>query len=75
MGGALDALDAEGFDELVQFLGFVAGDPSTEGDVLASPAARGFFDIAVVERLQSNAAFDELLLKHLPQRSQPVFVG
>src|SRR3954447_21550176 len=52
LGLALDALEAEALDVLVQLPGLVAGDAGLQRRALAHPTTGGILDRAVVERLE-----------------------
>src|SRR5918993_5893850 len=70
---ALDTLEPEPLDELVDGGGLVPRDARDQADVLAGGAAGGLLDLAVVERLERHLAAGEPLLQHFAQGGEPVF--
>ena len=75
LGLALDTLEPEILDELVELARLVGGDPRIELGRLAHRASGCLLELAVLERLQRDPTLHELLLEHLAHRTEAVLGG
>ena len=67
-----EALHAHLFDQLVDLLAHVLGDPGFERDLLARAVMTRLFDLPGLQRLERHLALDEFLLEQLVEGAQTV---